>query len=540
MKKKLKIAFGQINPTVGDLNGNVSKIIARVGEARDCLGADLIVFPELAITGYSPEDLLFRADFIQKVYLALEDVSHHIRGIDCIVGFPRSVQGILYNSAAYLSDGGIQTVYDKQILPNYGVFDEKRYFATGQMPCVLELKGWAFALTICEDIWEAGPAKTAVAEGAEFIININASPYHIGKIDERKQVLKQRCKENKVPIFYVHMVGGQDELVFDGRSLAVDAQGDVVHQGASFTESLQLLEIEGATVRSLQGNVLPDVDDEIQQVYSALVTGVRDYVFKNGFEGVVLGLSGGIDSALTACIAVDALGAEHVEAIMMPSRYTSQMSLEDAATIAQQLGITYSSLNIESIFAVTMETLSPMVSGQAPDMMEENLQSRSRCLLLMAVSNKRRRLVLTTGNKSEMAVGYATLYGDMAGAFAPLKDVSKTRVYALCHYRNHVSDVIPRRVIERPPSAELAADQKDEDSLPPYSQLDRILELYIEQGQSIGMISASGYDQQLVSDVVRRVNLNEYKRRQAAPGVKITRCAFGRERRYPMTSKYDR
>lgn len=539
-KQTLRMALGQFNPTVGDLEGNVDRIIDMIAEAQTVFASDMIVFPELAVTGYPPEDLLFRSDFIGKASKALHTIAAHTFNIDCVVGFPRENNGLLYNSAAYLRGGNVCAVYDKRILPNYGVFDEKRYFATGSTPCVLKLKGWTFALTICEDIWDVMPIQTSVAEGAEFIVNINASPYHMGKIGERKYMLMQRCRENKVPVFYVHMVGGQDELVFDGSSLVLNAAGELVHQGASFAASLQVLEMDESGIHSLQGNVLPVADHEAQRIYDALVLGVRDYVSKNGFEGVVLGLSGGIDSALTACIAVDALGSANVEAVMMPTRYTSQMSLEDAAALAQQLGIAYSVLDIEPVFQSAMQVLAPVLSGQAVDTTEENLQSRCRGLVLMAISNKKRCLLLATGNKSEMAVGYATLYGDMAGAFAPLKDISKTWVYALCHYRNEQSSVIPQRVFERAPSAELAPNQKDEDSLPPYAQLDKILELYIEQDQSIDAIIAQGYGKALVHDIVHRVNLNEYKRRQAAPGVKVTRCAFGRERRYPITSKYDR
>lgn len=542
MKNAVRMALAQINPTVGDLENNLARMKRYANTALNEHGADLIVFPELSITGYPPEDLLFRQGFIEQARDCLARLASGNPDIVILAGVPRAEQGRLYNAAAWLAGGRMQYVYDKQILPNYGVFDEKRYFTAGQAPAVVDLNGLRLGITICEDVWEPGPVRAAAAAGARLIVNLNASPFHVRKVAERQAVLKARCEESGLPVLYVNQVGGQDELVFDGHSMAVGAAGNVVYRSPGFTESLDVVEFDAATGFTVPApgaiSTMETLDDHAT-VYRALVLAVRDYVTKNGFNGVVLGLSGGVDSALTLAIAVDALGAESVEAVMMPSRYTSRMSLEDAADVAKNFGVVYEEISIEPAFESLLASLQPAFQGLPPDTTEENIQARCRGVILMAISNKKRKLVLATGNKSEMAVGYATLYGDMAGGFAPLKDVSKTRVYELCRYRNRETAMIPARILDRPPSAELAPDQKDEDSLPPYPVLDRILELYLEQEKSVASIVAAGFDEATVREVVRKVNRNEYKRRQAAPGVKITKRAFGRERRYPITNGYD-
>ncbi|HEX7026200.1 MAG TPA: NAD+ synthase [Gammaproteobacteria bacterium] len=546
MQTAVKIALAQINLKVGDLENNFARMALFAGNARRQFKADLIVFPELAITGYPPEDLLFRQGFVELARNCMERLAAEVPDIAILAGYPRrDEKGRLYNSAAWLADGRIQHVYDKQILPNYGVFDEKRYFAAGQNSVVVDLGGCRLGVTICEDIWEPGPVRAATAAGAQLIVNLNASPFHLHKVAERRAVLKARCRENRRPVVYVNLVGGQDELVFDGHSMAVDCDGNIVFQAPGFVDRLDIVEFDPAAgfkvplPPSEAGTGEDRTQDDNAAAYGALVLAVRDYVTKNGFNGVVLGLSGGVDSALTLAIAVDALGADRVEAVMMPSRYTSNISLEDAARIAKNFGVAYEEISIEPAFESLLSSLQPVFRGLPPDTTEENLQARCRGAILMAISNKKRKLVLATGNKSELAVGYATLYGDMAGGFAPLKDVSKTRVYELCRYRDREAAMIPARVIERAPSAELAPDQKDEDSLPPYPVLDRILELYLEEEKSISSIVADGFDEEIVREVVKKVNRNEYKRRQAAPGVKITKRAFGRERRYPITNGYD-
>jgi NAD+ synthase (glutamine-hydrolysing) len=539
MTKNLIIAVAQINPQVGDLAGNFRKLSDYAGKARKAHRADLIIFPELALTGYPPEDLLFREGFVEKAGDYLQQLASAHPDIAILTGLPRRHDGHLYNSVAWLVNGRVLSFYDKHALPNYGVFDEKRYFTGGFMPMVIDFHGAKIGVTICEDLWESAPIQRAKTAGAECIININASPFHIDKLAERRATIKQRCAENGLPILYLNMVGGQDELVFDGFSMASDRDGNIIYQSPGFIDHLGLLEYSAAGFKPTGNPPLDEIQTDDALIYQALVLAVRDYVGKNGFNGVVIGLSGGVDSALTLAIAVDALGAEQVEAVMMPSRYTSRISLEDAAEIARNLNIKYSEISIEASFESLLTALTPVFKDYPADITEENLQARCRGVILMAISNKKYKLVLTTGNKSEMAVGYATLYGDMAGGFSPLKDVSKTRVYQLCEYRNRLSAVIPQRIIDRPPSAELAPDQKDEDSLPPYVVLDRILELYLEQEKSPASIVAAGFDESVVNDVVKKINRNEYKRRQAAPGVKITKRAFGRERRYPITCVYE-
>lgn len=539
MATKLRLAIAQQNFLVGDIQGNLEKIIQAATTARDQLGADAIVFPELALTGYPPEDLLLRPSMQIRVEKALLQLRARVTGIAVVVGYPRQEQGCLYNMAGVISEGELVAEYRKQMLPNYQVFDEKRYFEAGCTAAVFHLKGVALGITICEDIWHRGPAKQAAHMGAKLIVNLNASPFHKNKDAERKAVLQQRVTENSLPILYCNLVGGQDELVFDGGSMVMAANGDITTQLPFFTESLTCVEFscEGDQCIPLPSQCEP-VPSLEASVYQALVLGVRDYVNKNGFKGVVLGLSGGIDSALTLAVAVDALGADRVEAVMMPFRYTSQMSLEDAQAEASELGVTYLVKPIEPMFNAFMNALKDDFAGLAVDNTEQNLQARARGVLLMAISNKKGFLVLTTGNKSEMAVGYATLYGDMAGGLDVLKDVPKTLVFRLSEYRNTLSPVIPQRVIDRPPSAELAPDQKDEDNLPPYPVLDAILERYIEQDKSLDAIVADGFDADTVRKVIRLVDLNEYKRRQAAVGIRITPRGFGRDRRYPITCRW--
>ena len=540
MAERLRIVLGQVNLLVGDVSGNVAKMISAAQRARDELAAHAVVFPELALTGYPPEDLLLRADLTNRVEAGLGELMGTTRGIDVIVGYPRRQHGRLYNAAVLLRDGRFTASYYKHCLPNYLVFDEKRYFAEGREPCVIDIRGVPVGLTVCEDIWEGWPVDEAVRVGARLIVNINASPYHRNKHKERFAVVSEAARRNGVPVLYVNLVGGQDELVFDGDSFVVDADGAITQRAPAFEEDLALVELQAdGVVCPIPGPCALELPEE-QSVYSALVLGVRDYVNKNGFPGVVIGLSGGIDSALTLCIAVDALGAERVEAVMMPSRFTAAMSLEDAQAQARALGVKYSVIPIEPMFQAFLAALKDEFAGRPRNTTEENIQARVRGTVLMAISNKTGWMVLTTGNKSEMAVGYATLYGDMAGGFGAIKDVPKTLVYRLAHYRNAIAPVIPRRVFERPPSAELAPDQKDTDSLPPYEVLDPILERYVERDESAEDIIAAGFDAPTVERVLRMVDRNEYKRRQAPPGVRITPRAFGRDRRYPITSGYGR
>lgn len=539
MAETLRLAVAQINLRVGDVQGNAARVIDAAQRARDTLGAQAIVFPELTLTGYPPEDLLLRPALIEQVSAALRHVAAEARGIDVVLGYPLQEHGQLFNAASLLRNGRVQATYRKQLLPNYSVFDEKRYFAPGDTPCVVELAGVPVGITICEDIWQPEPVQQAVQAGARLLLTLNASPYHMAKGREREDIVRARMQETGLPLIYVNQVGGQDELVFDGASFVMDGSGRVVQRGPAFEEGLFVVDIDTAgdrLVPRMQAAV-PGFSLEAE-IYQALVLGVRDYVDKNGFPGVAIGLSGGIDSALTLCIAVDAVGAGRVEALMMPSRYTSTMSLEDATAQARAMGVTLHSISIEPIFESFMAQLRGEFQGRARDVTEENLQARIRGSLLMAVSNKTGKMVLTTGNKSEMAVGYATLYGDMAGGYGAIKDVFKTMVYRLAEHRNGRDAVIPRRVFERPPSAELAPDQKDTDSLPPYQILDPILERYVELDQAPEAIIAAGFDAETVRRVARMVDRNEYKRRQAAPGVRITRRAFGRDRRYPITSGY--
>lgn len=539
MSVSLRIVIAQLNLLVGDVAGNASKIVNAIEQARDEHMGDVLVTPELALTGYPPEDLLLRPDFNEHVRQGLDIIRQHTHGIDVVVGYPQQTECGFFNAASVIRDADIIATYHKQHLPNYSVFDEKRYFSAGDSTCLVDIKGIKVALSICEDVWVSGPVIDAAQAGAQLMLNLNASPFHIDKDLERQQQLRLRVKQANIPIVYVNLVGGQDELVFDGASMVMDGSGNISQIAPAFEEGLYVAEF------SMQdGQLLPcrqcstEVSPLEEQVYKALVLGVRDYIEKNKFSGVVIGLSGGIDSALTLAVAVDAIGPQCVEAVSMPSRYTADMSIEDARAEADALGVNCNVLSIEAPFEAFLETLSKEFTGLEVDVTEENIQARCRGVMLMAIANKKRKIVLTTGNKSEMAVGYATLYGDMAGGFAVLKDVPKTLVYRLARYRNTISDIIPERVITRPPSAELAPDQKDEDSLPPYDVLDPILEMYVEQDLSVEDIVAKGYDSEVVRRVIWMVERNEYKRRQAAPGVRITRRAFGRDRRYPITSGY--
>ena len=526
---------------VGDIKNNADRIIdASILAAKK--GADLIVFPELALVGYPPEDLLFRRGFLDQVKHECLRIQHSLKDAigdsGVVFGLPYEHAGKLYNAALYLNDGVIKQFCFKQSLPNYSVFDEVRYFSPGHESAVFMVKGHTIGLMICEDVWQAEIVEHCKANGAQAIVAINASPFHINKHAERVEVLKSHASQFDVPIMYLNMVGGQDELVFDGDSLAVDRQANVVARASLFEPDVIEIVFDGSDISS-QHPAAPDESSDAV-TYKALVTGVRDFVQQNGFTGVVIGLSGGVDSALTLAIAVDALGADNVEAVMMPSRYTADISLQDAEAEAALLGVKYDVVEIEAVFDSFLTTLAPVFGGAPADTTEENIQARCRGVLLMAISNKKGRMVLTTGNKSEMAVGYATLYGDMCGGFAPIKDVCKTLVYKLCRYRNSVSPVIPERVLTRPPSAELREDQCDQDSLPDYDVLDRILELSVEQDKPVDEIVAQGISREDVLHVITLVQRNEHKRRQSAPGIRVTRRAFGRDRRYPITSGYRR
>jgi NAD+ synthase (glutamine-hydrolysing) len=541
MKNSISIALAQHDCLVGDLQGNAEKILQWVNQARDGLGADIILFPELNITGYPPEDLLLRHGFIEDARKVLDELTGKIHGITAIIGCPILENSSLYNSAVVIKDGRQISRYDKQNLPNYSVFDEKRYFVAGDSPCIFETEAGKIGVSICEDVWQDGPVKQAVQAGADLILNLNASPYHMDKREERFDAVSRQARKNAIPIAYVNMVGGQDELVFDGGSFVVDDHGVRTMHAPAFKENLSTVEFistEGG-LRPVASKISADMPVN-ESVYRALVLGVRDYVAKNGFKGAVIGLSGGIDSALTLAVACDALGAENVEAVLMPSRYTQSMSIEDAIEQAENMGANHRIIPIETMFTAFLDGLQETFASAPVDTTEENIQARCRGIILMAISNKQGRIVLTTGNKSEMAVGYATLYGDMAGGYAVIKDVPKMLVYELANWRNKQQQVIPQRVIERPPSAELAADQKDEDSLPPYEILDQILELYIVKNFGLEEIIANNFDRDTVRKVLRLVDLNEYKRKQAAPGVRITERAFGRDRRYPITSGYMR
>jgi len=538
--------MAQLNFVVGAIDDNTTLLIDSARRAIAEFNAQFVIFPELTLTSYPPEDLLLRPSLAPRMKVAMDRILAAKLPTTLVFGYPESSDGKLYNSLAVVDHGKLLATYRKQCLPNYQVFDERRYFQAGNQPCVLEIHGLRLGFTICEDLWEEMPTQQFEHQSLDLLLNINASPFHRGKACERRQLLKRRAQAIGAPIAYVNLVGGQDELVFDGGSLAVDSVGNAVVQAPQFEAGLY----PAVFKLSSSGRYEParvscaTQPSDLAQVYKALTIGVRDYVTKNGFKGVVLGLSGGIDSALTLAIAVDALGAHAVHAVMMPFEYTSQLSRDAAAEQAATLGVAYRSISIKSIYDQFVGALASEFEGLAEDVTEQNLQARCRGVLLMAISNKKGYLVLTTGNKSEIAVGYSTLYGDMAGGFDVLKDVSKTLVYELSKYRNELGgagesgtfEAIPQRVIDRPPSAELAPGQVDQDNLPPYDILDRILELYIEEDASASSIVAEGFDEQLVRRVLRLVDVNEYKRRQSPTGVRLTRRGFGRDRRYPITN----
>jgi len=538
--------MAQLNFVVGAIDDNTTLLIDSARRAIAEFNAQFVIFPELTLTSYPPEDLLLRPSLAPRMKVAMDRILAAKLPTTLVFGYPESSDGKLYNSLAVVDHGKLLATYRKQCLPNYQVFDERRYFQAGNQPCVLEIHGLRLGFTICEDLWEEMPTQQFEHQSLDLLLNINASPFHRGKACERRQLLKRRAQAIGAPIAYVNLVGGQDELVFDGGSLAVDSVGNAVVQAPQFEAGLY----PAVFKLSSSGRYEParvscaTQPSDLAQVYKALTIGVRDYVTKNGFKGVVLGLSGGIDSALTLAIAVDALGAHAVHAVMMPFEYTSQLSRDAAAEQAATLGVAYRSISIKSIYDQFVGALASEFEGLAEDVTEQNLQARCRGVLLMAISNKKGYLVLTTGNKSEIAVGYSTLYGDMAGGFDVLKDVSKTLVYELSKYRNELGgagesgtfEAIPQRVIDRPPSAELAPGQVDQDNLPPYDILDRILELYIEEDASASAIVAEGFDEQLVRRVLRLVDVNEYKRRQSPTGVRLTRRGFGRDRRYPITN----
>lgn len=535
MSRTLSIALAQLNLRVGDIEGNSERMLQTVQEQQKA-GSDLVMFSELALSGYPPEDLLFRDDFYQRCNSQLQRLQQASVGIAILVGHPWREEGKLYNAVSLFDAGQLRARYFKQQLPNYGVFDEQRYFHPGDQCSVVELKGYRLGLLICEDLWRPEPVDAVKAAGAEILLSINASPYHHGKPYIRDALMAAHCQRTGIPLVYLNQIGGQDELVFDGCSKVFDATGQITHRLAAFAEQITCLELNESHIVSM---VSPALElPPLAQIYQALVLSVRDYVTHNGFKGAILGLSGGIDSALTLAIAVDALGKENVQAVMMPFRYTADISIADAKEEADILGVEFDIMSIKPMFDAFMGQLSPMFAGTEPDITEENLQARCRGVILMALSNKRRRIVLTTGNKSEVAVGYCTLYGDMAGGFDVLKDVPKTWVFKLSEYRNRLSYVIPQRVIDRPPSAELAPDQCDQDSLPPYDILDAILAGYVEQDKSIAALVAEGFTEATVRQVIRLVDLNEYKRRQAAVGPRITARSFGKDRRYPITSGF--
>ena len=537
--KKLTVVAAQINLLVGDIEGNAERIIDTANHAYSHMKADLVLFPELAITSYPPEDLLLRPGLYKRVHKALEKISQQIKHGTLIIGYPDKINESHYNKAVVIQEGKIIATYAKQELPNYTVFDEKRYFEPGHAPCVIDIKGLPIGVIICEDLWIEGPANHAIQTGANLIVCMNASPFAQDKAHARRDLLQKRSASLQTPIIYLNLIGGQDELVFDGGSMVFNQEGKLVQQAPYFTEDLMKIEFDlEHQLDVLTKHPSPPEPMDEEKIYRVLVLGVRDYIQKNGFPGAIIGLSGGIDSALTLAIAVDAIGADRVSVLLMPSRFTSNMSIEDAKAEAKALNIHYSIIEIEPIIDVFINSLAAEFSGLAKDVTEENLQARIRGVLLMAVSNKKGSIVLTTGNKSEMAVGYATLYGDMAGGFCVLKDVYKTMVYRLCKYRNSISPVIPDRVLERPPSAELAENQKDQDILPPYDILDDILERYIAKDEDPHTIAEVGFDFDTVKKIIKMVNRNEYKRRQAPVGIRITQRAFGKDRRYPITSGY--
>ena len=543
MSKTLRIAMAQFDFPVGDVAGNRDRMADMIRVARDEHGADLVLFPEMALSGYPPEDLLYRPSFLRECEIAMSALAESVEGIVAVVGWPQAAGSVVYNAASVLRDGGIQSTYRKRELPNYAVFDERRYFDVDpdRDDCVFELNGINIGLIICEDLWFAEPIASTVAAGAELVLVPNASPFERDKHAQRDALLAQRCRETGVGIAYLNLVGGQDSLVFDGASVVCDADGQASPAAAAFTDQWLVVDYD-ATSRKFFPVLWMDDGDESRDAlaWRGIERGIRDYCGKNGFKKVWLGLSGGIDSSLVMALAVDALGAENVTAVRMPSRYTADLSNDLAQQQCDALGVKLMALPIEKPFQAYLDTLQDTFTGTEPDTTEENLQSRIRGAMLMALSNKFGGMLLTTGNKSEYAVGYATIYGDMCGGYAPIKDLYKTEVFALSRWRNTVGggEVIPNAVIERPPSAELRENQKDQDSLPPYDVLDAILLRYVDQEQSRDEIVAAGFDPATVDKMVRLVRISEWKRHQSAPGPKVSRRAFGRERRYPITSSW--
>ena len=535
--KRLRVAIAQFNAHVGDLSGNAERILGCAARARDG-GADVLLTPELGLSGYPPEDLLMRPDFYRACAAQLDALAG-AAPLPMVIGWPEESGGERYNAASLLADGQVVATYRKLRLPNYEVFDEERYFAAGHEPCVLELNGVRCGLAICADVWESGAAEAAAQAGAELMLTLNASPFHMNKQARRYEVLRDRVAATGIPVIYANLVGGQDELVFDGASFALDGQGRLTHQSPAFVEALEF--VDYADGHLLPGRMIEPPSPEAE-VYAALKLGVADYLGKNGFPGAIIGFSGGIDSALTLAIAVDALGADKVRAVMMPSPWTAQMSLDDSREMVRRLGVQYDEIPIAAAMDQFASLLAPTFASLGPkpawDTTDENLQARIRGMLLMALSNRTGRIVLTSGNKSEMAVGYATLYGDMAGGFAVIKDVAKTFVYRLAHWRNGVSDVIPHNIIARAPSAELKPGQTDQDTLPPYEVLDAIIEAYMERDESPRQIIAGGISEADVRKVVGMLKKNEYKRRQAPVGIRVTQRGFGKDWRYPITSRY--
>jgi NAD+ synthetase len=533
----LRVALAQFDFPVGAVSSNARRISQLIAEARDQHRADIVLFPELALCGYPPEDLLLRPSFLQACEEALADLAAQTRGIVALVGHPQAMGSVVYNALSVLRNGGIELTYRKRELPNYAVFDERRYFATGEQPACIDVGGVQIGLLVCEDLWYARPLRETAAAGAELVLVANASPYEADKPGERDALLRQRASETGVAIAYVNVVGGQDELVFDGASVLVDGDGREHPAAEAFADHLLLADFDPGSRRWTRV-LWQEESDETRDAltYRAVVRGTRDYLHKNGFQRALLGLSGGIDSSLVLAIAVDALGKDNVHAVRLPARYTSELSNDLAAEQAQRLGVSLSTISIEPAFTGFLEALQPSFAGLAADVTEENLQSRCRGATLMALSNKTGAMLLTTGNKSEYAVGYATIYGDMCGGYAPIKDVYKTSVFALSHWRNRQGWAIPPAVIARPPTAELRANQLDQDSLPPYEVLDAILERFVDRDLSRAEIIAEGFDAATVQRVARLVFVSEWKRRQSAPGPKVSRRAFGRERRYPITS----
>ncbi len=531
-----RIALAQDDFLVGHITGNRDLILSRIRQARDEFGADLVVFPELALTGYPPEDLVLRPGFMELADQALGEIVEEVRGIDAVVCHPRAEGNARYNSASWIRDGKILATYDKWDLPNYAVFDEQRYFVAGNRPMVQEVAGAKVGILICEDVWTPDAAAAARQAGAQALVSLNASPYFEHKHSVRADILRSRHQETGVPVIYLNCVGGQDELVFDGHSLAIDGQGQLSAPASLCVESLLVIDLVAQTGQIDFVNWPVGETEDLPVIHSVLRRGLRDYVLKNGFESVVLGLSGGIDSSLVATLAADALGPDRVLCVMMPSRHTSEQSLILATEQIDLLGTRFENISIEPMYQAYLKQLAEPFEGRREDITEENIQSRCRGGLIMALSNKFGHLPLATGNKSELATGYCTIYGDMCGGYSPIKDCMKSLVYRLARWRNEQSPAIPEGVIERPPSAELAPDQKDSDRLPPYDQLDEILVRYVERDESITEIVAAGFEEKTVRRIAALVLINEYKRRQAAPGPRITRKAFGRDRRYPITS----